>query len=465
METDPDALLESVWELIDSALLQAGDASQEIVGVCTCTFAGNTLGIDASGRAVTPLIPYADTRAARDAQALRERLDEDACHQRTGTAFHPGYLPARLIWFAREMPDAFRKVDRWITFGEYMALHLFGETAVSTSIASWSGLEDIHQLAWDAELLAALPISPENLSPLVDASMPWQGLRPIYASRWPALRGASWFPAIGDGAASNLGSGCISPDQVAVMIGTSTAVRRVIFEIPQIPQGLWCYRVDRRRALLGGAMSEGGNLYAWLSNLLNWTGTPDLEAAAAGVLPDGHGLTFLPLVAGERSPGWAGDARGAIAGLSLATTPADILRAGMEGVAYRIQLISDLLQGALPGNPEIIASGGALLASATWRQILADVLGRPVIQSRSREASARGAALLALEALGLVEDAGQLEKKYGEASVPDAGRHKIYQAAISAAGKPLSRGDQAGLRLTVKIADSRTPGAFRDAFL
>jgi gluconokinase len=101
----------------------------------------------------------------------------------------------------------------------------------------------------------------------------------------------------------------------------------------------------------------------------------------------------------------------------------------MEGIAYRIQLIYRLLAEGLPGDPQIIGSGGALLHSPLWMQILADVLGRPVTKTASLEASARGAALLALEALHLIDDVDKAERNSGQVAVPDARRHRLYEAA------------------------------------
>ena len=146
--------------------------------------------------------------------------------------------------------------------------------------------------------------------------------------------------------------------------------------------------------------------------------------------PDGHGLTVLPFLAGERAPGWAGHARATIQGLTLATTPRDILRAGLEAVAYRIALVFDLLRPVLPADPQVIASGGALLRSPTWLEIIADVLGRPVSVSQVQEASGRGSALLALEALGALAGLEDAPDFVSVARFPDADTHARYRLAI-----------------------------------
>jgi gluconokinase len=431
-EADADALVELVWQCLDEVLGEAGPLHTQIAGVAACTFVSNILGVDKAGQAVTPITTYADTRAAGEVAGLRAELDETAVHDRTGCHFHPSYLPARFRWLARAQPDIFNRVARWMSMGEYMELKLFGEAAVSYSVASWTGLLDRHRLVWDAPLLSALPIGVEQLSPLTDVNIPRRGLRPEFAERWPALRDVPWFPAVGDGVTANIGSGCVLPKRVALTVGTTSAMRAIVDgPVGHVPDGLWCYRVDGKRSLPGGALSEGGSVFAWMRNTLQLGDLAQLEPALAAMEPDAHGLTVLPFLAGERAPGWAGHARATLHGLSLATTPLDILRAGLEAVAYRIALVFQRLCQVLPADPQVIASGGALLSSPTWLQIMADVLGRPVAVSQVLEASGRGAALLALEALGALDDIQDAPAFVGEVHEPDAGRHARYREAIA----------------------------------
>jgi gluconokinase len=318
-----------------------------------------------------------------------------------------------------------------MSIGEYLELKLFGESAVSHSVASWLGLLNRHSLTWDEQLIAALPIRIDQLSPLVDSNHFRRGLRPEFANRWPALQDIPWFPALGDGATANIGSGCISPERVALTVGTTSALRAVAdFPVSHIPEGLWCYRVDSRRSLPGGALSEGGSLFSWLTETLKLQSLSEVEQGLAKVEPDAHGLTILPFLAGERAPGWAGHARATIHGLSLATTPLEILRAGLEAVAYRIAIVFELLRQLLPSEPQIVASGGALLHSPSWLQIMADTLGRPVAVSEVQEASGRGTALLALEALGILKDLAEAPDFIGPVFDPDFMRHERYLKAI-----------------------------------
>jgi gluconokinase len=145
--------------------------------------------------------------------------------------------------------------------------------------------------------------------------------------------------------------------------------------------------------------------------------------------PDAHGLTFRPLFAGERGPGWADLANGTIAGLSMSNEPVQILRAAMEAVAFRFAIIAEMLDASSPGDKEVIASGGGLLHSPTWTAIMADTLGKPITVSGVKEASSRGAALIALEALGGPE-IETAETPLGETFEPDAERHELYRKAL-----------------------------------
>lgn len=429
VEHDPVRLLEAVSRCLDAVL--AGPRRPQVLGVGVTTFWHGLLGFDASGHPVTPVSMWADTRAARDASLLRDALDSDGWHARTGCHVHASYWPAKLRWLGRERPSATRAVARWGSFGEFLELSLFGEAATSISMASATGLLDQRALHWDPEALAAAGIEERHLFPLVDRRDGRRGLRAHWATRWPALATATWFPAVGDGAASNVGSDCTDRHRIALNVGTSAALRLITREPVDAPRGLWCYRVDREHAIVGGATSEGGNIHAWLREVLRLPADEELDAALADRPPDGHQLTMLPFLAGERSPGWRADRRGVIAGLSLATSAIDIVHAGLEAVAYRLAAIYRLLAPLAAPDHTVIGSGGSLARSRAWTRMIADALGQPVTLSREDEATGRGAALLALEALGVRRGLGAPPGPVGETIAPDSAHHARYREAMA----------------------------------
>ncbi len=401
VEKDPDELFGIVCRAIDDLLERAGELAGQIAAVGVDTFWHSLMGIDRADNPTTPLLTWADTRSAATARQLGREVDERAAHARTGCKLHPTYFPAKLRWLASTQPVVFRRTVRWISFGEYFYFKIFGHTMCSLSMASGTGLLDQNRRAWDPEMLSLSRVSSDMLSPLGDVSLPSRGLLDEYARRWPTLAEVAWFQPVGDGAAGNLGSGCFSTDRIAVMIGTSGAMRVVCptNETLKIPWGLWCYHADYRRFVVGGALSEGGNFFAWARHNFQLPSIEESEHELSMMEPDGHGLTVLPFLTGERSPGWNASARAALVGLSLDTAPIDILRAGLEAIAFRFGLLHEIMAATLPAASQIIASGGALLNSPTWMQILADVLNRPVIASAEGETTSRGVALLALESL------------------------------------------------------------------
>jgi gluconokinase len=392
-ELDPETLFTNVCATIDQAL---SGSPPPIGAVAASTFWHSLLGVDGDGRPLTPVYLWLDARARGEVPRLRQQLDEAAIHARTGCVLHWTYWPARLTWLQRTAPDLARGVKRWVSFGEFLLRRLTGADGVSLSMASGTGLLDIHTCEWHPPLLELLGLDPSRLGPLA----PLHGIGST--DRWPVLQGVPWLPAVGDGACSNLGAGCTSPDRFALMIGTSGAERAIWSPSGdfEVPTGLWCYRVDDRRIVLGGALNDGGSLFDWLRGTLQLPDLASEEQSLASMQPDAHGLTVLPLWGGERNPGWADDARGAIVGLRLGTRPLDIVRACLEGVALRFAEIDRRLLAALPEARELIATGGALLHSPAWMHIIADVLGRPVLASAEGEASSRGAALLGLESIG-----------------------------------------------------------------
>jgi gluconokinase len=239
----------------------------------------------------------------------------------------------------------------------------------SLSMASGTGLLDLREQRWDEEVVKAAGLTSDRLPPICD--------EPV----------AGVYPPFGDGACSNVGAGCATAERAAIMVGTSGALRVLREDDGSAPRrGLFRYLLDERRIVEGGSLSDGGNLWAWLQRTLV---AVDPEGLAERP-PDGHGLTFLPLLGGERSPGWRDDKRGAISGLSFATTPQDIVQAAIEGVACRFAEILELM----PEVEELVATGHALLANRGFLQILADVLGREIAVSAIPEASLRGAAMI-----------------------------------------------------------------------
>ena len=237
-------------------------------------------------------------------------------------------------------------------------------------MASGTGLYDLRHHDW-------LDWAPRHkLLPVADISFP--------SSKFSELAGVPWFPAIGDGAAGNLGSDATQPGIAAINFGTSAAVR-VLTQSTPAPFGFFRYRIDASRQLVGGAISNAGNLWEWCRRELR---PPDAPAHRS------TGLTVLPFWVDERAPTWPEDHRGTITGLTLGTTSQELFQAITNAPFYRLAEIAS----RLPAD-QFVVSGG-LAKSRADLQRLADILGQPVRVSAEPEASLRGAAIFALEKIG-----------------------------------------------------------------
>lgn len=386
---DAQHLRQQTEQCIDQVLAHPAAADVSAVGMAT--FVGNMLGVDADGTPVTPVLTYADMRSAPDADALTQSISMQAAHARTGCRIHPAYHPAKLAWLRRTDPDTFARAAQWTDFATYCYRAWFGrDVPCSYSIASWSGLLNRETLTWDAAWLQALDLAPSALPRLADYDEVYCGLSDAYGARWPFLNSVPFYLAVGDGAAANIGTGGSAPEHPVLTVGTTAALRVVTPEPGRVPIGLWAYRVDAKRHLIGGATSEGGSVFAWAKSALKLD-EAGLDDALLARAPGSHGLTVLPLFAGERSPGYRADATGTIHGLRLDTTPTDIVHALLESVALRLRAIYDLM--GRPGE-FVLAGGGALNHSPAWAQITADALDAPLYLVDQTEPTGRGVALL-----------------------------------------------------------------------
>ena len=398
-EIDADAAFRQVIAAIDGAMEKAPKG--EVTHVASCTFWHSLMGIDGNGKPTTPVYGWADNQSRDHVATLRKKLDERETHNRTGARFHSSFWPAKLLWLKGRNPSSsenapFAKTSHWISIGDYIALKLSNELATSISIASGTGIFNLRENEWDAKLLRFLKIKRSQL-PKIESDSRTFRLNSKFSKRWPRLSNSGWFLPIADGAANNIGSGCVTSNTAALMVGTSGAMRVILDKPPNnIPEGLWCYRVDNRRAILGGALSDGGGLLDWLRVNLNLP--KNAESIIAKRLPTKGSVTLKPFFAGERSTGYDENATGAILGLTMANDSVDILQAAMGAIADRFAEILRQIETATPVK-NIIASGGGLKNSPVFTQIIAESLNRELALSATPEASMRGAVLLALEQL------------------------------------------------------------------
>ena len=247
--------------------LHAGGFLEGVTEVALDSQWHSVLAVDPDGRPATEVVSWADTRPQRPRPSCTPE-DLEALRQRTGCAFAPMYWTWRVPWLRAQLRSGAHNTSgvRFVGLSEYIGLELLDDPSMSVSMASATGLLSTSERGWDAEALELAGVEAAELPELAPPG--WEGrLAENWRARWPELAAARWHPALGDGAAANLGVGCDGPGRVAMTIGTSAAVRSVTIDegrdLSPLPPGLWRYCVDHRRTVTGAAYSSGGQLYAW----------------------------------------------------------------------------------------------------------------------------------------------------------------------------------------------------------
>ncbi|MFC8614981.1 gluconokinase [Micromonospora purpureochromogenes] len=402
-EQDPLTIFDAVVECVRTV---AGELPEPVAGLSFSTAMHSLIGLDAEGVPLTPSVTWADSRASAQAERLRAAPPGLALHRRTGTPVHPMAPLPKLVWFAEQEPMVFQRVSHWVGIKDYVLLRLTDALVTDHSVASATGLMDIHHLVWDAQALGIAGIVEEQLPQLVATTTVLPGLTAEAAAATGLPADTPVVVGAGDGPLANLGLGAVRPGVVACSIGTSGAMR-VAVERPGVDPlgGVFCYALTEDRWVVGGAINNGGIVLQWagdaLAPELGEDSEEELLALAERAPVGSGGLIMLPYLLSERAPHWSALPRGAYVGLTHGHRREHLIRAALEGVCQQLALVLASVRAAGNEVREIRASGG-FARSPLWRQILADALGMPVRFPAGHEGSSFGAALLGMQALGLI---------------------------------------------------------------
>ncbi|HLT68146.1 MAG TPA: gluconokinase [Microbacterium sp.] len=404
-EQDPHLILDAVVTGLREVADEVG--AERVAGLSFSSAMHSIMALDASGEPLTPVVTWADTRAAEEAGRLRDSGAGLALHRRTGTPVHPMSPLVKLIWFRAHEAELFDTAVTWAGIKDWVMMRMTGELVIDHSLASASGLMDIHRLAWDEEALSLAGISAGQLPELVKTTHVVTGLLPEFAAKAGMPETTRVVAGAGDGPLANLGVGAVRHGVAACSVGTSGALR-VAVDRPAVDPlgGVFCYALTEDRWVIGGAINNGGIVLDWVRSELA-SGEAGLSTAQlldeAMTVPAGSGgLLMLPYLLGERAPRWGGVARGAYVGLTRSHRRAHLVRAAVEGVALQLALVKQSLAQADLEIDELRATGG-VMKHEIWRQTLASAFGSAIAFPASTEGSGFGAALLGMQALGLIE--------------------------------------------------------------
>src|SRR5512139_1115125 len=375
---------------------------------------------DDAGTPISNAMTWADARATAVYRGLIADTDPHALYRRTGCPVHSTYHLQRLRWWDRVEPEQMQQAHLWVGIKDWILHALTGVWATDLSLASTTGLLNLQSLTWDTGVLRLAGVLADQLPPLVSPSAVAGGLTAEAAAATGLPAGLPVIAGGSDGAMASLGTGIAVPGQMVITVGTSGAVRKVVGE-PWFDPGerTFCYLLIDRSAqppteasevrplwFIGGAINNGGLTLQWVReklypDLAGAAGYEQLAQDAASVPPGAEGVFLLPYFAGERSPHWAPKDKGMMYGLGMMHNRAHFARAAMEGVANCLADVWDAMYGSESSNDMVRLTGG-ITRTPLWVQILADMLGVPLMAMDVADTSATGAGLLGLYALGLV---------------------------------------------------------------
>jgi xylulokinase len=450
-EQDPEDWWRASHDVIRAAIERAGIPAAAIRAVGLSGQMHGAVLLDADDRIVRPALIWCDQRTTSQCERLTALLGRERLLDLTLNPALTGFTLPKLLWVREHEPHAWARVQRVLLPKDYVRFRLTGAYATDVADASGTLLFDVGRRRWSGEMLAASQI-PQTMLPDVLESVEVSGRVSSEGHRATGLvEGTLVVAGAGDQAANAVGIGIVRPGAVSATIGTSGVVFAATARPLADPQGrvhTFCHAIPGRWHVMGVTQAAGLSL-RWFRETFGLAagcdpGMDPYEALcqeAASVTPGADGLLWAPYLMGERTPHLDPEARGVLAGLAATHRRPHVIRAILEGVAFSLRdslVIFEEL--SIPIGSVRLGGGGA--RSPLWRQIQADVYGRPVDVPAVQEGAAYGAALLAGVAAGVwrsVEAASEAAIRIAGRLDPDPaatavlnGRYRQYRAMYDA---------------------------------
>lgn len=392
VEQDPEH-----WWLATEAVLGAlRSEAGPPVGIGLSGQMHGLVALDSADRVLRPAILWNDQRTAAQCREIEDRIGLERLIELTGNRALPGFTAPKLLWVRETEPDVWSRIASVVLPKDYVRLRLCGARATDVSDASGTLLLDVRARRWSPDVLNALELDPGWLPEVLES--------PSVSGETPG--GVPVAAGAGDQAAGAVGVGVVAPGPISVVLGTSGVVFAASEQFVVDPLARlhsFCHAKPSAWHVMGVMLSAAGSL-GWARDVLApGVAFDQLLAGAEGWAPGAEGLTFLPYLAGERTPHPDPDARGAFVGLSLRHDRAALIRAVLEGVAFGLRDCLDLVtELGIPATVGRISGGGA--RSELWLQIVASALELALERVAVEEGAAYGAALLGGVAAGLWND-------------------------------------------------------------
>jgi gluconokinase len=426
-EQDP----EKIW---DAFLKSLHDVHQKIgrlpVAVSLSSAMHSLLILDDKLQPVTKLITWADNRADDIAQELRNDEIAEVIYTQTGTPIHSMTPLCKIMWYRKYETGVYKKAHKFISIKDFIWYKIFGDFQADESLASATGLFNIHDRKWNTQSLELCGIGRHQLPEIVQVTFTRNDPAPDIRQITGFNGNVDWCIGASDGCLANLGSGAMQPHHAAITIGTSGAVRIASSQpLPDFSSMLFSYILDNKNFICGGPVNNGGNVMEWLCKI--FYGEEDdinydkIFRAISSIPPGANGLLFLPYLNGERAPLWDEKASGSFIGIKSFHTPAHFVKAGLEGICFNLKSILDIMEKQAGEIHQLKASGG-FTKEKDWVQLLSDISGKTIVVNSVEDASAIGAVMLCMQHMNFSTQELLPGEENLHAVTPDHKKHKEY---------------------------------------
>jgi xylulokinase len=391
------------WSALDAAIRQLGvEAPNALRQVRALGLSGQMHGavlLDRAGEALRPAILWNDSRARQECGLLQAAVPD--LPRIAGIAAMPGFTAPKLLWLRRHEPDVFDRVWKVVSPKDYLRLRLSGEALTDMSDAAGTLWLDQAARGWSDEILATTGLARAHMPDLKEGSDQAGEVRRSLLSAWGIDGPVVIAGGAGDAAAAGIGIGAVEDGDAFISLGTSAQYFVTDDSYRPRPETLlhaFAHALPGRWFRMA-AMLNGASCLEWIARIAGEADIEMLLDRTEGSFRGPSRALFLPYLAGERTPHNDPNARGVFAGLDPTTSTADLVQAVLEGVAFSLREAQELLDAAAV-SPERVAVVGGGARSRFWVQLLAHILGRPLVRyAGSENGPAFGAARLARIAL------------------------------------------------------------------
>ncbi len=437
-EQDPDAWWGAAITSMRDVLAKGKGAHVASVGLSGQMH--SSVFLDRDGKVIRPALLWSDGRTTAECAEITARAGgETTLREWVCNAALEGFTLPKVLWLRNHEPQAFARLSTVLLAKDYIRFRLTGALATEPSDASGTLMFDPKRMRWSGDIMAAVGLA-VSLLPNVGGSAEALGSVTTAAAALTAVPAGT--PVVGGGADNACGAagvGVVAPGEVVSSWGTSGTVLAPIAEVrvdPALRAHTFCHVVSGMWYLMGVVLSAGA-AFTWYRDQfardLAATGHANerLDEEAARIPRGANGLTFLPYLQGERTPHRDASVRGAMLGLSLAHTRADVTRAVVEGICFALRDSLSILRDLGVAPAHLLLTGGGA-ASPFIRRLQAEVFGVPVATVNREEGPAYGAALLAAVGAGTFRDLNEATRATLTRSAllyPDAGAHDAYRPA------------------------------------